>query len=65
MPASSVGLEKTTTSADGGDAELGLEQRLGPGRLEVVEDEAAGAQGAGRLRRERQGHERAARPTPR
>ena len=62
VPASSVGLLKTMTSADGGDAELGLEERLGPGRFEVVEDEAAGAQLARDLRRERDAPRAAARP---
>ena len=43
MPASRVGLLKTMTSADGGSAELASEERLRPGRFEVVEDEPAGA----------------------
>ena len=36
-----------------GDADLGLEQALGLGRLEVVTDEPAGAERAGRLEGER------------
>ena len=62
VPAIRVGLEKTTTSADGGDPQLGLEERLGAGRFEVVEDEAAGAQDARDAGRERQGQRAAAAP---
>ena len=62
VPASSVGLLKTMTSADGGSAELGPEERLGPGRFEVVEDEAAGRQDARDARRERDRGEQDERP---
>ena len=44
------------TSADGGAPRVGLEERLGPGGLEVVEDEPAGAQLAWHLGGERDGH---------
>ena len=46
-------------------AELGLEERLGPCRFEVVEDEPAGAQLARDLRRERDARPAAGRPTRR
>ena len=45
--------------------QLGLEERLGPRRFEVVEDEPAGAELAGDLRRERERDRAAGRPTRR
>ena len=62
VPATSVSLLRTTTSADGGTPELGPQERLGARRLEVVEDEPAGAQLPAHPWREGQGDEEHDRP---